>query len=329
MVLKVDGRPVTLHRDAALDLFVRRLAAERTVDVTGKSCNDNCRLYRVTATLTGVFFAAPKGALGGYGHLGCCHLFAIQQISDVDARRTPVPAGGHFVCSTDTWNITATEANALEEKAVKCSGFAACRRASLDEIASVAMHWRDHITVSDDGHLFWPGDLVWQSPDLLTSYSLNKRFRDPAHDSGPVDGITASRTVCRAVSPPLPQSTPVGCRNLSSKFAGTAKGAKANEATAKHDDSRMGKPEIAAHMALMEATNNWAVTPKPNLNFAGCSKPMVVDGDKFSWCSWVDPEGMQAFSVQVTKFRAFRDRHGSDTVPWILSRGHGLACTAE
>jgi hypothetical protein len=328
-VLKVEGRPITLRRDADLDLFVRRLVAERTVDVTGKNCYDNCRLYRVTATLTGVFFAAQKEALGGYGHLGCCHLLAIQQVSDVEARRTPVPAGGRFVCSTETWKIGATEASALEEKRNRCSGFARCRSAAFDEIEIVAKHWDEHIAVTEDSHFEWGGDMVWHSPDLLTSYSLKTLFRDSSNNTGPIDGIAASRTVCKAESRPLPQSTPVGCRNLDSEFALTAKAAEANEATAKHDYWRMGGAEVAAQKSLVAATTDWGVIPKPSLNFTGCSKPMVVEGDKFSWCSWNDPEGMQSFSVQVMKFGAFRHGKGWESVPWILSRGNGLACAAE
>jgi len=48
--------------------------------------------YKVTATLTGTFLAGAevKSANGqsyyaGYGHLGCCSLFVIQQVSDVDS----------------------------------------------------------------------------------------------------------------------------------------------------------------------------------------------------------------------------------------------------
>lgn len=44
--------------------------------------------YRVTATLTGVFLAGSRergGSYGGYGHLGCCALFVITQVSDVES----------------------------------------------------------------------------------------------------------------------------------------------------------------------------------------------------------------------------------------------------
>lgn len=48
--------------------------------------------YRVTATLTGTFFAGEERKLangqkdfGGYGHLGCCSLLVIAKISDVES----------------------------------------------------------------------------------------------------------------------------------------------------------------------------------------------------------------------------------------------------
>lgn len=48
--------------------------------------------YSVTATLTGTFFAGEerkladgKSGFGGYGHLGCCSLFVITQVSDVES----------------------------------------------------------------------------------------------------------------------------------------------------------------------------------------------------------------------------------------------------
>lgn len=48
--------------------------------------------YRVTATLTGTFFAGDERKLpngktdfAGYGHLGCCALFVITQVADVES----------------------------------------------------------------------------------------------------------------------------------------------------------------------------------------------------------------------------------------------------
>jgi hypothetical protein len=67
----------------------------------------------------------------------------------------------------------------------------------------------------------------------------------------------------------------------------------------------------------------------PSLSFDGCEKPMLVERDRFSWCHWSDPEGMQSLSVEVTKFGVMRHGLRWETVPWVLSRGYGLACAEE
>jgi hypothetical protein len=312
-------------------MFRAKLAAERT-RFNGEACGDECRLYRVTATLTGVFFVGPKESLGGYGHLGCCHLLAIEQVSDVAARRTYVPAGGQFECSVETWEIGADEAVSLQEEAKKCNGFADCRRKVFDEIAAVARQKGDEINTSDDDH-FYPffGDPVWTSPDLLKTYSLKTKFRDSVHNTGPVDGISPSRSTCKAVSPPLPLDTPISCKSLWSDFATTAKAASqvADYMQRARDDSQTVALEGAAGRALEDATKQWGISPKPGLKFTGCQEPMVYEGDEFSECQWLDPEGMERFSIQVTKYGSLRHRRNWKTVPWVLSRGSGIVCVAE
>ena len=98
-VLKVNGQAITLQHDAALELFKRRLLARR-LRLDGRACGGSPDFYRVTATITGVFFT--RGKYGGYGHMGLNHLLVIQQVSDVEAQRTTVPAGGRFTCSSET-----------------------------------------------------------------------------------------------------------------------------------------------------------------------------------------------------------------------------------
>lgn len=80
--IEVDGIPIAIKKD---DNF-RRLYALIT------SRRGNKPRYRVTATLTGMFFAGREtkfadGTPGyvGYGHLGCCSLLVISTVSDVDS----------------------------------------------------------------------------------------------------------------------------------------------------------------------------------------------------------------------------------------------------
>jgi hypothetical protein len=78
--INVDGVPIAIRKDANF----RRLYALIT------SRRGNKPRYRVTATLTGMFFAGREtkfadGGSGyvGYGHLGCCSLLVITSVSDV------------------------------------------------------------------------------------------------------------------------------------------------------------------------------------------------------------------------------------------------------
>src|SRR6185437_1035218 len=100
-VQKIAGSPVTLVRDANLELLQGRLNAVRETMPDGTRCYFECPLYRVAASITGLFMAAPefkKQGVSGYGHMGCCHLLVIHQVADVEATRTEIPAGGTFSC---------------------------------------------------------------------------------------------------------------------------------------------------------------------------------------------------------------------------------------
>jgi len=52
--------------------------------------HDKKSVYRITASLEGTFFAGDSGnTLPGYGHVGCCYLFIIHKISQVDVQKKP------------------------------------------------------------------------------------------------------------------------------------------------------------------------------------------------------------------------------------------------
>ena len=62
-VLKVDNIPVQLRRDANLELFKGRLVAQRVSAQDGLGCHGyDCYFYKVTATLVGLFMAAPDAS---------------------------------------------------------------------------------------------------------------------------------------------------------------------------------------------------------------------------------------------------------------------------
>src|SRR5947199_1152731 len=95
--------------DASLDQFKKETSASRARRPDGQQCASDreCRFYDVLATFTGRFFAKRKEIavlFSGFGHMGCCHLFVIEQISDVDAKRTSVPTDAlSFTCTTTSW----------------------------------------------------------------------------------------------------------------------------------------------------------------------------------------------------------------------------------
>ena len=85
-MLKIDGEPISLLKDANYKHFVHFLEASRNRLPDGERCFYRCNFYRVTATFAGLFLA--KTGDRGYGHLGCCNLLVIEEISDVSAQRT-------------------------------------------------------------------------------------------------------------------------------------------------------------------------------------------------------------------------------------------------
>ncbi len=80
--LKVNGVSYGIEKDENFRRFYALIAARHGDKAT----------YRVTATLTGAFFAGeqnktPGGesTFTGYGHLGCCSLFVITKVSEVES----------------------------------------------------------------------------------------------------------------------------------------------------------------------------------------------------------------------------------------------------
>ncbi len=81
--IKVDGIEYGIVKDQNLNDFSKGITARQ----------DRKTLYRVTATLAGTFLAGrvhqhPQRfpSSPGYGHMGCCYLFIIQQVLAVEAK---------------------------------------------------------------------------------------------------------------------------------------------------------------------------------------------------------------------------------------------------
>jgi hypothetical protein len=334
-VLKVNGRPIPLVHDEALDMFRQRLGAIRISPIGDQPCYD-CHLYRVTATLTGVFFAAPKGQLDGYGHLGCCHLLAIQQVSDIDAERTPIPMGGTFRCVSENRILDAPEANRFKAFERPCGDltFQQCQDLRLQQIATAAKHWNDPIR-PEDGTLDL-GEIAgntlkdsWKSADRLKTYTVSIQSNDPTKMESEATGGVVTRETCQATVPPLPMSTVVSCRNLWSEFPANKDNVEriAESVAAGREAWRRSPATSASRQALDEAAKTWRVPLAKEILSADCEKPMVYQGDQFIWCGLTARDGMQSFSIQITRFGYLRNGKSWATVPWFLTRGKGVSCT--
>jgi len=325
-VLKVDNIPVQLRRDANLELFKGRLVAQRVTAPDGSTCYEHvCHFYNVTATLVGLFMAAPDPStnLSGYGHMGCCHLLTIQQVTDVDAVRTEVPAGGRFFCSEDTWEMD--QKQALEAfKRRSCTDLMDCERAVKDQFGAIATHWGDKFEAGNGtAYSFLSGTPFWRSAAMLTTYKLQAHYTDQKHGSGPLLGATATRTTCKAIEPPYPLSTRIRCAALFSDFDVPKKKTK-NAGSQMSDETWMGTRETASRQALEKAAQQWGIELLPQLSLQSCDK-----GEQYTWCHWTEPTSMQSFEIQISRSRFLHGMRGWDNVPWKLSRGNGIACVAE
>jgi hypothetical protein len=329
----LEGKPLLLRRDASLDLFRERLSAVRIEKPGGDACYDRqCYLYNVSATITGTFLAASKGSkIGGYGHLGCCHLLVIQGVDEVEAERTAVPAGGRFQCMQESWNVDATVAPGLRRRRA-CKWRRDCEVAFAEQMNNVAAHWGDGIdphkgTINDP----LMENQTWTTNDLSRSYSLQLRFKDERHGTGAVVGAVAIRSTCRATSPPYPQDVNVSCRKLLADFSVTEADAYATKraALSGQDEWRMNTPENASRRALEDAAQRLDVQLAPDMLFRECSRPYTLQGNQHTWCTWADPSSMQSLSVQLTRFGYLRSSRNWSTAPWILTSGNGTVCTPD
>jgi len=167
----VRGQSISLLRDAEMDDFIAKVRARRARRVNGEPCDTSaCNLYRVSADIVGLFLAARNDArnpLSGFGHMGCCHLLVIHQVSNVVAERTAVPEEeGGFNCSKQTWQaeFPSVEGNLLDPQTVNKKFLAQQMRLHGDaELVDVMQN-----TISKYSGV--TGTLVWASPDLMTTY---------------------------------------------------------------------------------------------------------------------------------------------------------------
>lgn len=313
--LQVAGHQVGLIRDAEFYRFYHQLKARRLRRPDGKECGAECKLYEVTATLSGLFAAAS--AERGYGHFGMFHLLAISQVSQVSPERNAVPFGGVFVCSTETWEPTRAESPELD-RALRCTDATENGCAPSLRFSRVAAHWNDDVThgSTTEGYTDTDGDQItnWVSSDLLTSYftkatrehvSITKEHRKPVSiDHGPVPASVS--IACQEYERALDDTTLHDMDNLrekndfSSMWLRMADGAKLLFSTG--DQSwRAGEPQAAAWHVLQEQSLQWDLNLATNLRLDKCQDFSSDETPILVGCSWYSPDATQTFDVSLLK----------------------------
>lgn len=204
---RIQATAKQLLRDASFEDFIEHMRTRRKLRPDGQVCNSRreCAFYDVVATFTGRFFAGkkrPDGTLGGFGHRGCCHLFVLEQISDVASNRTDVPSDDQqFSCGRETWQgefppIVTSHLSLPEAASIR---IAANKKFLSDQIRlhdgslfDAAVDYR-----SPQSYLGLTGRVTWSSPDLLTTYFVQFPWVPPSkrnskHQSLPDSPIPVS-----------------------------------------------------------------------------------------------------------------------------------------
>lgn len=138
--VEVEGLKLSLQKDVEFEKYWNLLTAERETAPSGVPCIWECYQYHVTATLTGHFFSGEEWKRDdgkifymGYGHLGCCSLFVIEKVAEVQTEPTGIPTGDNWDCSHQIQKLPfdrqgilalqkAVESHALQEPDLKTLG---------------------------------------------------------------------------------------------------------------------------------------------------------------------------------------------------------------
>jgi hypothetical protein len=191
--IQIDGYVLPLRKDVNLEQFLRLLSAKRDRAPDGAPCYD-CTYFSVSATLMGRFFAGGWGIAkedqaafpAGYGHLGCCSLLVIQQVTDVTAERTPVVSGTHFSCKQHEWFRSS-----LDAEPVLLAGEAAdlavpwrkedFSRVAMEAVQILGKKWNGQTPTTtpniyeDVSRKYARAHGTWTSSDLLLKYDIELR----------------------------------------------------------------------------------------------------------------------------------------------------------
>lgn len=193
--LSINGMNLKLNKDAEFKKYMDLLFAVRKKTPTGVECFWDCYQYRVTATLTGHFFAKkneknPEGGLtyiDGYGHFGLSNLFVIESVRDVTAQPTNIPIGNDYDCSHKTWNLPVDQSSIMAQQSAvksKLSPEPDISTIGNQLIKEKMLDFGDKFDLGDTRDDYQGefekekiGSYVWLSKDKLNSYKVTfQRF---------------------------------------------------------------------------------------------------------------------------------------------------------
>lgn len=314
----IQAAPLIKNTD--YDQFALKIMQKRLLLPDLRACyGPPCHYYRVTATLTGRFFAGvePGRASGqkafvGFGHGDCCHLLVIEQISEVASERTRAPVGGQFQCSTEAWTPTAEQATSLASD-------------PSHVFSTIAKHWGD-----DGSQGTSNGNGNWIAPDLLISYTVDTLLS--SDKKAPDPKTTVTRESCQAVPAfaPRPVSEQVVCESRDWRWQEDRQAAKDLQQTVTmgQDPWRL-ELRAASHNAVDEAYKQWGLLPAGVHLVDRCGNPTVFEDGQSAECGWSSPDGMQMLLVRLEKFDYLKRFGGHwEHVMWVATQVQGSFCHA-
>lgn len=311
--VQVKGVAIPLVHDALLDEFVNDVGATRLRKPNGDDCGPECLFYEVQATLRGRFFS---GVNGGFGMEQCCHLLVIEKVVALSSKRTSVPAGGTYQCTSDRWRPSPEELKSLSE-VPGCSlleNFKNC-------YPVIAKHWGEAIKAG-------LGDRGWISPDMTVYYKFAGGFISKAGQPSEMTPASSfTREVCRPISAPLPSSDQVYCRfyrsyGLEDKNAAMAFQARVE---AGQESWRSSDMTQVAWLAYEETRKQWNLAAATQPKLSRCEpSPAGKDGEgnqqQWGYCTWYTPDDMQEITVQLHKPGYLsKPARQIETVVWVAT----------
>jgi hypothetical protein len=333
--VQVRGIAIPAVRDAVMANFVNDVGATRFRKPNGDPCGSECLLYEVSATLTGMFFS---GAGGGFGMEQCCHMLVIERVTAMSSRRTSVPAGGEFECTSDRWQPTPEELKAL-------SAIPGCSlRANFRNCYAVlAKRWGD--SIKPLAGLDYDGP--WTSRDMTTYYKFFGNFIGrrvgqvtrgiPLWNSEMTPSSYVTREVCHATVSPRPVSDGVRCRFYRSGALENRDAAVAlqklldagNEVWRSSDMAKVG------WLAVENAQKQWKLTTPSEIKLEKCEPwPPVKDGvgneQQWGYCTWLAKNDMEEITITMHKPGYLKGPGGNlEKVTWIATGAELNICNTE